>query len=226
MPKRTINTRSKRTEQPATEQPATLGELLATTEQPAEQPATTEQPATEQPATTEQPAAPFNAEFDAGTIAAQFPATTTTEQPATVATVATTDAKAEFLNRKATATTSAVSLYAGASLAVHRSDRQPADAKYIERVASPVQKIGPNGPTPRDNSFMLSVYDFFVTYRGSDFAGGFNPAQFGADLGTTSRAASVGYLSTDLSDIYLTEAGIERGANLAGKRAKAAAGKA
>jgi len=141
--------------------------------------------------------------------------------PVVVAAPATPDAKAEFLNRKAAATASVLPVYAGASLAVHRSDRQPADSKYIERVASPVQKIGPNGPTPRDNSFMLAVYDFFVAYRGSDFSGGFNPAQFGADLGTTSRAASVGYLSTDLSDIYLTDAGRVRGANLAAKRAKA-----
>jgi hypothetical protein len=137
--------------------------------------------------------------------------------------VATPDAKAAFLERKALATTSAVSLYPGASLAVHRSDRQPADSKYLERVASPVQKIGPNGPTARDNSFILAVYDYLATYFGGDYSVGFNPANFGADLGTTSRAASVGYLALtdDKADIVLTPAGITRGANLAAKRAKA-----
>jgi hypothetical protein len=137
--------------------------------------------------------------------------------------VAAPDAKSAFLERKATATSSAVSLYPGASLAVHRSDRQPADSKYLERVASPVQKIGPNGPTARDNSFILAVYDYLATYFGGDYSVGFNPANFGADLGTTSRAASVGYLAlTDAgTDIVLTPAGITRGANLAAKRAKA-----
>lgn len=143
--------------------------------------------------------------------------------PVAAAPVAAPDAKAAFLERKALATTSAVSLYPGASLAVHRSDRQPADSKYLERVASPVQKIGPNGPTARDNSFILAVYDYLATYFGGDYSVGFNPANFGADLGTTSRAASVGYLAlTDSgTDIVLTPAGITRGANLAAKRAKA-----
>jgi hypothetical protein len=135
------------------------------------------------------------------------------------------DAKAAFLDRKANATLSAISLYPGASLAVHRSDKQPADATYLARVASPVQKIGPNGPTVRDNSFILAVYDYLTTYFGGNYAVGFNPANFGADLGTTSRAASVGYLALtdDASDIVLTPTGIERGALLTRKRAEAAA---
>lgn len=228
MPKRTITTRRNKATDAATDAATVLADACAalpvagTTETLGEiiAAATATDAATDAATATDAaPVAPltFNAEFDAGTIAAQFPDAT----PNAVATPATPDAKAEFLNRKAAATASVLPLYAGASLAVHRSDRQPADSKYIERVASPVQKIGPNGPTPRDNSFMLAVYDFFVAYRGSDFSGGFNPAQFGADLGTTSRAASVGYLSTDLSDIYLTDAGRVRGANLAAKRAKA-----
>jgi hypothetical protein len=143
----------------------------------------------------------------------------------TTAPVAVPDAKAAFIERKANATLSAISLYPGASLAVHRSDKQPADSTYLARVASPVQKIGPNGPTARDNSFILAVYDYLSNYFGANYSIGFNPANFGADLGTTSRAASVGYLALtdDASDIILTASGIERGALLSRKRAEAAA---
>jgi hypothetical protein len=143
----------------------------------------------------------------------------------TTAPVAVPDAKAAFLDKKAAATLSAISLYPGASLAVHRSDKQPADSTYLARVASPVQKIGPNGPTARDNSFILAVYDYLSNYFGANYSVGFNPANFGADLGTTSRAASVGYLAltSDGNDIILTDSGIERGALLSRKRAEAAA---
>jgi hypothetical protein len=145
--------------------------------------------------------------------------------PVTAAPVAVPDAKAAFLDKKATATLSALSQYSGASLAVHRSDKQPADGTYLARVASPVQKIGPNGPTARDNSFILAVYDYLSNYFAANYSIGFNPANFGADLGTTSRAASVGYLAltADGSDIILTDSGIERGALLSRKRAEAAA---
>jgi hypothetical protein len=143
----------------------------------------------------------------------------------TTAPVAVPDAKAAFLDKKAAATLSAISLYPGASLAVHRSDKQPADSTYLARVASPVQKIGPNGPTARDNSFILAVYDYLSNYFAANYSVGFNPANFGADLGTTSRAASIGYLALtdDASDIVLTPSGIERGALLSRKRAEAAA---
>lgn len=201
MPKRTINTRRNKAIEAAPE--ATTEAVEATTE------ATTEAaPVEAVEATTE--AAP-DAAPDAAPVA-----------PVTAAPAA-PDAKAAFLERKAAATSSVLPLYAGASLAVHRSDRQPADSKYIERVANPVQKIGPNGPTARDNSFILAVYDYLATYFGGDYSVGFNPANFGADLGTTSRAASVGYLSLNEAgtDIVLTPAGITRGANLAAKRAKA-----
>lgn len=236
MPKRTINTRrNKATDAATTEQPATLGELLASTEQPATEQLATEQPATEQPTDTALPVDIDPAianDSDLSTAEKLFLHSlpdTATEQPATsdavpvAATPAKPDAKAEFLERKSAATLSALSQYGGASLAVHRSDKQPSDSAYLARVASPVQKIGPNGPTVRDNSFILAIYDHLSVYHGGDYSAAFNPAHFGADLGTTSRAASVGYLELSACGqyIHLTDAGRVRGVNLATKRDKA-----
>jgi hypothetical protein len=224
MPKRTINTRSKKASTTAPTE--TLGELLAAPTDTASARIALD---ASDPVTTDTATVALNIDSVPLNDIAPVIVSTDTAPDAPVAPIAATpavpDAKAAFLERKANATLSAISQYAGASLAVHRSDKQPADATYLARVASPVQKIGPNGPTVRDNSFILAVYDYLTTYFGGNYAVGFNPANFGADLGTTSRAASVGYLALtdDASDIVLTPTGIERGALLTRKRAEAAA---
>jgi hypothetical protein len=226
MPKRTINTRSKKASTTTTAPTETLGELLAAPTDTASARIALD---ASDPVTTDTATVALNIDSVPLNDIAPVIVSTDTAPDAPVAPIAATpavpDAKAAFLERKANATLSAISQYAGASLAVHRSDKQPADATYLARVASPVQKIGPNGPTVRDNSFILAVYDYLTTYFGGNYAVGFNPANFGADLGTTSRAASVGYLALtdDASDIVLTPTGIERGALLTRKRAEAAA---
>lgn len=130
------------------------------------------------------------------------------------------DHKAEFIERKAAATLSALDLYAGQSLSVHRSDKQPAAAAYLERVAKPVQLA--KSATSRDDSALLSYYDHLTTYFGGDYLSGFNPDRFGADLGALSRAASLNRvtLTADGLHVQLTPLGISQARNLVAARDK------
>ncbi len=131
--------------------------------------------------------------------------------------------QAEFDEKRCAAITSSLGLYDGPSLAVHRSDKQPADAPYLSRVAKPVQ-IAKN-IKPRDDANLLACYDHLTTYYGGDYTAGFNPARFGADLGAISRNASLNRLglTPDGQHVVLTPLGLANARNLAASRAKLAA---
>jgi hypothetical protein len=131
------------------------------------------------------------------------------------------DLKAEFIERKAAAILSALPLYDGQSLSVHRSDKIPAGQAYLERVAAPVQKA--KSATSRDDSALLTYYDHLATYFGGDYTSGFNPDRFGADLGALSRNASLNRvaLTDDKQHVRLTALGISQARNLVSKRDKA-----
>jgi hypothetical protein len=200
MPKRTINTRRNK----ATATPVATGETLA-----------------EILATVTPVATPVKRALDASDPVATPDVTPDdTATPDAVATPAKPDAKAEFLERKAAATLSVIPLYNGPSLSVHRSDKQPAAAAYLERVAKPVQIA--KSPTVRDDSALLSYYDHLTTYHGGDYLAGFNPDRFGADLGALSRNASLNRvtLTDDKQHVQLTPLGITQARNLVAKRDK------
>jgi hypothetical protein len=130
--------------------------------------------------------------------------------------------QAEFDERRVAAISSSLPLYDGPSLAVHRSDKQPADAAYLSRVAKPVQIA--KTIKPRDDASLLACYDHLTTYYAGDYSAGFNPARFGADLGAISRNASLNRLglTPDGQHVVLTPLGLANARNLAASRAKLA----
>ena len=238
MPKRTINTRVKAVKAAtidATPDATPVKRIALDASDPVATPdATPVADATPTPvaadatpdATDTTPVAEFTTTPDAViTLAGTTPDTTLTPHPVptpdAVAKPATPDAKAEFLERKSAATLSAIPLYNGPSLSVHRSDKQPAAAAYLERVASPVQKA--KSATVRDDSALLTYYDHLTTYHAGNYLDGFNPDRFGADLGALSRNASLYRVQlTDCGQhVQLTPLGLTQARNLVAKRNKA-----
>ena len=213
MPKRTINTRAKKIAA-ATATPAT--DVAAT---PDATPAKRALEACIYPDAT--PATDVAATATPDATPDATPATDATPDVATpVAVPSKPDLKAEFIERKAAAILSALPLYDGQSLSVHRSDKIPAGQAYLDRVASPVQKA--KSATSRDDSALLTYYDHLTTYHNGDYLSGFNPDRFGADLGALSRNASLNRvtLSDDKQHIVLTPLGISLARTLVAKRDK------
>lgn len=103
--------------------------------------------------------------------------------------------------------------YNKASLAAHQSKPCKRD-DYASRITTPVQRIGGNGPSPRDESGLALIL------ANAKRDGTFDPTTINLDLGIASRLASVGMLAYDKpSDTFaLTKPGRER-ANLVVKRA-------
>lgn len=96
----------------------------------------------------------------------------------------------------------ASTLYAGASTAVHASNRTKPLALYLAHVAKPVQKAA--SETDRDASALA------VAFKHCDKANTFNPTEYGADLGAISRLSSLGFLAVAGERIGLTTAGLTR----------------
>lgn len=234
MPKRTINTRGKSSKSTVTL--ATDAEILATSDAETSAPSDTSDAATDAAtiefldttigdtaaASVALPPTPGDVSPDATpSVIDTILSDIDNALPVTPVAVPTKpDHKAEFIERKAAATLSALDLYAGQSLSVHRSDKQPAAAAYLERVAKPVQLA--KSATSRDDSALLSYYDHLTTYFGGDYLSGFNPDRFGADLGALSRAASLNRvtLTDDKLHVQLTPLGISQARNLVAARDK------
>lgn len=100
-------------------------------------------------------------------------------------------------------------LYDGSSPAIHSSGRAGKRAVYADRVLVPKQRIGDDGPSERDNSFLA----FLATH--ADKAGAFDPVSLACDLGNISRAASAGFVTYNkATDTFtLTSDGRTRGNN-------------
>lgn len=102
--------------------------------------------------------------------------------------------------------------YAGASKAAHM--RKPARlADYVSRVSKPVQAIGPNGPSERDESGLALILS------GADKRGGFDPVKLNLDLGIASRLASGGFVTVTGESFTLTKTGRERASVVVNRKA-------
>lgn len=133
----------------------------------------------------------------------------TPAKPAKPAPVA-TDSDAEA-KRIAALRTLARKYYDGASAAAHM--RKPAKlSEYVARVSTPVQRIGPSGPSQRDESGLALIAS------DANGRGVFDPVRLVLDLGIASRLASGGFITVTGETFALTKTGRER-ANIVIKRA-------
>lgn len=90
-----------------------------------------------------------------------------------------------FIASRDAAQALATPVYNGLSLAVHRSAKRPKLADYIARIGSPVQCA--SSATTRD----LSALAVIKSATGNKPGAAFDPASYGADIGTISRLASL-----------------------------------